>query len=109
MWKIQTKPQQHALCHLKFQNKNIPFNKNSLLFSNCSYSKEPSQTDIKNIKSYKSLVFIPLLHLTVVTAFVVVMVSVLTSSAVDRGLEPRSGQTKTIKLVFVSSPLSTQH
>jgi len=27
--------------------------------------------------------------------------------AVDRGFEPRSGQTK--KLLFVASPLSTQH
>ena len=38
-----------------------------------------------------------------------VMVSVLASSAVDRGFEPRSGQTKDYKLVFVASPLSTQH
>ena len=39
-----------------------------------------------------------------------VMVSVLTSSAVDRGFEPRSGQTKDyIKLVFIASPLSTHH
>ena len=38
----------------------------------------------------------------------VVMVSVLASSAVDRGFEPRSGQTKNKKLVFVASPLSTQ-
>ena len=37
-----------------------------------------------------------------------VMVSVLTSSAVDRGFE-LSGQTKDYKLVFVVSPLSTQH
>ena len=36
------------------------------------------------------------------------MVNVLASSAVDPGLEPRSGQTKTIKLVFVASPLSRQ-
>ena len=35
-----------------------------------------------------------------------VMVSVLASSAVDRGFESRSGQTKTIQLVFVGSPLS---
>ena len=33
-----------------------------------------------------------------------VMVSMLASSAADRGFEP-----KTIKLVFVASPLSTQH
>jgi hypothetical protein len=32
------------------------------------------------------------------------MVSVLDSSAVDRGFEPWSGQTKTMKLVFVASP-----
>ena len=38
-----------------------------------------------------------------------VMVSVLASSAVDRGFEPRLAQTKTKKLVFVASPLSTQH
>jgi hypothetical protein len=38
-----------------------------------------------------------------------VMVSVLTSSAVDRGFEPRSGQTNSTKLEFVASPLSTQH
>ena len=38
------------------------------------------------------------------------MVSVLASSAVDRGFEPRSGQSKDyIKLVFIASPLSTQH
>ena len=34
-----------------------------------------------------------------------VMVSVLASSEVDRGFEPRSGQTyKTITFVFVASP-----
>ena len=38
-----------------------------------------------------------------------VMVSMLASGAVDCGCEPWSGQTKTIKLVFVASPLSTQH
>jgi hypothetical protein len=38
-----------------------------------------------------------------------VMVSVLASSVVDRGFEPRSGKTRTIQLVFVASPLSTQH
>jgi hypothetical protein len=43
-----------------------------------------------------------------------VMVIVFASSAVDRGFEPRLGQThvvnpKTIKLVFVASPLSMQH
>jgi hypothetical protein len=37
------------------------------------------------------------------------MVNVLASSVVDRGFEPQSGQTKTIKLVFFASPLSTQH
>ena len=37
-----------------------------------------------------------------------VMVNVLTSSAVDRGFE-LSGHTKDYKLVFVVSPLSTQH
>ena len=38
-----------------------------------------------------------------------VMVSVLASSAVDRGFGPRSGQTKTMKFVFVASALSAQH
>ena len=38
-----------------------------------------------------------------------VKVSVLASIAVDSGFEPRSGQTKDLKLVFVASPLSTQH
>jgi hypothetical protein len=38
-----------------------------------------------------------------------VMVSVLASSAVDRGLEPGRVMPKTIKLVCVASPLSTQH
>ena len=33
------------------------------------------------------------------------MVNVFASSAVDRGFEPRSGQTKTMKLIFVASPL----
>jgi hypothetical protein len=37
-----------------------------------------------------------------------VIVSVLASNAVDRGFE-LSGQTKDYKLVFVGSPLSTQH
>ena len=36
-----------------------------------------------------------------------VMVSVLALNVVDRGFEPRSSQTK--DLVFVASPLSTQH
>jgi hypothetical protein len=38
-----------------------------------------------------------------------VIVSVLASGAVDHGLEPRSVKPKTIKLVFVASPLSMQH
>jgi hypothetical protein len=37
------------------------------------------------------------------------MVSVLVSSAVDRGFEPRRVKPKTITLVFVASALSTQH
>jgi hypothetical protein len=37
------------------------------------------------------------------------MVSVLVSSAGDRGFEPRSGQTKDFKNIFVASTLSTQH
>ena len=36
-----------------------------------------------------------------------VMVRVLASSPVDRGLEPHSGQAKDYKIV--ASPLSTQH
>jgi hypothetical protein len=38
-----------------------------------------------------------------------VMVSVLASSVVDHGFEPRSGKPKNMKLVFVASTLSTQH
>jgi len=37
------------------------------------------------------------------------LVSVLASSEVGHGFEPRSVKPKTIKLVFVASPLSTQH
>ena len=37
------------------------------------------------------------------------MVSVLASSAIDRGFETRSGQPKTIKLTVVASPVATQH
>ena len=45
--------------------------------------------------------------LIVLNHIVGVMVSVLASSAVDRGLNSRSGKKKK-KLVFVASPLSTQ-
>ena len=38
-----------------------------------------------------------------------VMDSGLASSAVDRGFEPRSGQTKDYEIDIVASPLSTQH
>ena len=38
-----------------------------------------------------------------------VMDSMLAVSAVDRGFEPRSGQTKDYKIGIVASPLSTQH
>jgi hypothetical protein len=38
-----------------------------------------------------------------------VMVIVRASSVVDRGFEPQSGQTKNYNLVFVTSPLITQH
>ena len=38
-----------------------------------------------------------------------VMVSVIASSAVNRGFEPRSSQAKTMKLVCVASLLSAQH
>ena len=37
------------------------------------------------------------------------MVSMLTSSTVDRRFEPTSGSNQTIELAFVASPLSTQH
>ena len=37
------------------------------------------------------------------------MVSVFSSSAVDRVLEPRRVKPKTIQLVFVASRQSTQH
>ena len=37
------------------------------------------------------------------------MVSVLASSAVDCGFEPRSDQSKDYKIVFVAFPLNTQH
>jgi hypothetical protein len=33
----------------------------------------------------------------------------LLASAVECGFEPRSGQTKNIKLVFVAFPLNVQH
>jgi hypothetical protein len=36
------------------------------------------------------------------------MVGVVVSSAVDRGFDPGRVKRKTIKLVFVASPLSTQ-
>jgi hypothetical protein len=38
-----------------------------------------------------------------------VMVSMLARSAVDRGFEPRSGQTKTIKLEFATLYFSAKH
>jgi hypothetical protein len=41
--------------------------------------------------------------------YVAPFVIVLSSSTVDRGFEPKSGQTKDYYLVFVASPLSTQH
>ena len=52
------------------------------------------------------------LHVSILHILIIhggVMVSVLASSAVDRGFEPRSGQTKTLTFVFVASPLRTQH
>ena len=39
-----------------------------------------------------------------------VMVSMLATSVIDHGFDPRSGQTKkTVILLFVASALSTQH
>jgi hypothetical protein len=55
-----------------------------------------------------------LIHLKILTSLFQtnriggVMVSVLASSAVDRGFEPRSVKSKTIILVFIASSLSTQ-
>jgi len=37
------------------------------------------------------------------------MIRVFASSVVDRGFESRSNQKKTVKLVFVASPLNMQH
>ena len=55
-----------------------------------------------------------LIHLKILTSLFQtnhiggVMVSVLASSAVDRGFEPRSVKSKTIILVFIASSLSMQ-
>ena len=52
------------------------------------------------------------LHVSILYILIIhggIMVSVLASSAVDRGFEHRWGQTKTLKFVFDASPLSTQH
>ena len=49
------------------------------------------------------------MHLCYINSIGGVMVSVLASSAVDRGLEPGRVKPKIIKLAFVASPLSTQH
>ena len=38
-----------------------------------------------------------------------VMVSALPSSLVDRGFDPDRVKPKTIKMIFVASPISTQH
>jgi hypothetical protein len=48
-------------------------------------------------------------HRTITNHIGGVMVSVLALSAVDRGIEPQSGQTKDYKMVFAASPLSTQY
>jgi hypothetical protein len=40
---------------------------------------------------------------------VMIIVLILSMSAVDCGFEPRSGQLKTVKLIFVASPLSMQY
>ena len=37
------------------------------------------------------------------------MVNVLASSAVDRRFKLRSGETKDYELLYVASPISTQH
>ena len=41
------------------------------------------------------------------TVLVVIVVSVLTMSAVDREIESRAGQPKDFKLAFAASPIST--
>ena len=46
-------------------------------------------------------------HRTCRTVLVVIVVSVLTMSAVDREIESRAGQPKDFKLAFAASPIST--
>jgi hypothetical protein len=45
----------------------------------------------------------------IITSIGGIVVRVLVSSVVDRGFEPDQVKPKTIKLVFVASPLGTQH
>ena len=47
--------------------------------------------------------------LTLITHIGGVLVSVIASSAVDRGFEPRSNQTKDYNIGVFAYPLSTQH
>jgi hypothetical protein len=59
---------------------------------------------------YLSILFTPQsLAISLLQHLTTVMVSVLASSAVDRGFEPQSGQTKHYQSVCVASPLSKQH
>ena len=56
------------------------------------------------------VVFCLELHVSICTNLVDgVIVGVLASSAVGRGFDPRCVKPKTIKLVFVASPLSMHH
>jgi hypothetical protein len=55
------------------------------------------------VDRYVALLSFPFYHISGV------MVSVLTSSVVDRGFEPRSGKTKDYEIGIVVSPLSTQY
>jgi hypothetical protein len=50
-----------------------------------------------------------LIYIKYVKSIGCVMVGVLSSNVVSCRFDPRSGQTKTIKLVFAASPLCTQH
>ena len=65
----------------------------------------PQVTDKLEFLTYNSCIGV---HLTM-NRIGGVMVSVLALSAVDRGFKPGWVKPKTIKLVFVASPLSTQH
>ena len=52
------------------------------------------------------IVSISLIHVNPIGG---VMVSALPSSLVDRGFDPDRVKPKTIQMIFVGSPISTQH